>query len=526
VSVGCKKILWVSDEIDYFRSQIAFLETRGYSVISIQSCNELLEKIEQNAKIADLILIDTKADGIDILSIVSAIRKIDSNLPIVLISQNESESFSKNKPAVRIDAVISRPFTTSHFLAICKKLLNTSRSVPKEFKEAFLRSYSEIKAILAQNVTIREYYRLYEKLVFWDMEIENCGDESLRQALAGLRSDIDSAFSNFIIQNYGPWINAQAEAPLLGHRVIEKRIMPLLSEDKKCLLLVISGMRFDQYLYIERALNNLFDIKRQYFLATLPSAEEFSRNSFFAGELPVQIDSRNQGLLKEPDNEDKMSPNRMENQLLFQKFSNNGEMISDQEPYYSVIKPSDDAVSILAKIQSCQKSRLITMVLDLEEHVCCSNLTDQERIDFQSNESARRLLTDIWFQKSEIFKVIQTLTSKDITLVITSDHGSVLCNRATEVYNSEKLIKNRRYKFGVDISADERRVVFIPEPSHFGLPSLGEEMNCIIAKENYYFSHPEKFDYSRKEYKSSFQKGGISLEELIMPLGIFQQKED
>lgn len=526
MSIGCKKILWVSDEMDYFRSQITFLETRGFSVIPILNSSELLELIGQDAKIADLILIDTKADENDCISIASAIRKINSNLPIVLISQNDPESCNKNDPAARIDAVISRPFTTSQFLAICKKLLNSSGSVPKQLKEAFFRSYSDMKTMLARSVTLKGYYRIYEKLVFWDLEIENSGDEGLRQALAGLKSDIDAAFSNFIIQNYGPWINAQAEAPLLGYRVIEKGIMPLLNENKKCLLMVISGMRFDQYLPIERALNNLFNVNRQYFLATLPSAEEFSRNSFFAGELPVQIDSRNRGLLKEPHKEDEMNPNRMENLLLFHKFSNNGEIISDQEPYYSIIKYSDDVSSILAKIQSCQKSRLITMVLDLEEHICCSCLTDQEKIDFQSDENARRLLTDIWFQKSEIFKLIKALASQDITLVITSDHGTVLCNRATDLYNTEELLKNRRYKFGKDISADERRVVFISEPPHFGLPSPGEKMNCIIAKENYYFSHPEKIEFSHKEYRANFQKGGVSLEELIMPLGIFQPKED
>lgn len=525
MSISCKKILWVSDEIDFFRSHIMFLETRGYSIIPIQDYSELIELIKQEAKIVDLILIDAKADGTDSLSIVSDIRKIDSNLPIILISQNEAEGTGKNNPATRIDAVIAKPFTTSQFLAICKKLLNTSRSVPKQLKEAFIRSYSEIKTILARSASLKEYYRIYEKLVFWDLEIENSGDEGLRQALAGLKSDIDAGFSNYIMQNYGPWINVKTEAPLLGYRVIEKRIMPLLAEDRKCLLVVISGMRLDQYLQIERTLIQLFNVKRQYFLATLPSSEEFSRNSFFAGELPVQIDSRNKGLLREPDKEDEVNLNRMESQLLYQKFSNNGEILSDLEPYYSVMEPSDDASSILAKIHSCQKSRFVTMVLDFEEHVISSSLTDQEQIDFQSDESARRLLTDIWFQKSELFKALQTLSSQDITIVITSDHGSVLCNRTTEVYNTEELNKNRRYKFGVDISADERRVVFISEPSHFGLPSMGEMMNCIIAKENYCFSHPEKFEFSHKEYRASFQKGGISLEELIMPLGIFQPKE-
>jgi DNA-binding response OmpR family regulator len=525
MSIGCKKILWLSDEIDIFRSQITFLETRGYSVIPILNSSELLDLIGQDIKIADLILIDAKADGTDSISIVSAIRKIDSNLPVVLITQKEAENSGKSNPATRIDAVITKPFITSQFLAICKKLLNTSGSVPKKLKEAFIRSYSEIKTILARSATLKEYLRIYEKLVFWDLEIENSGDEGLRQALAGLKSDIDAGFSNYVVQNYCPWINAASEAPLLGYRVIEKRIMPLLTEDRKCLLVVISGMRFDQYLQIERALNNLFNVKRQYFLATLPSAEEFSRNSFFAGELPVQIDSRIQGLLKEPHKEDETNLNQMENQLLFQKFSKNGEILSDQEPYYSVIKPADDASSILAKIQSCQKSRLITMVLEFEEHLCCTNLTEQEQIDFQSEESARRLFTDIWFQKSEIFKAIQSLASQDITLVITSDHGSVLCNRTTEVYNTGELNKNRRYKFGVDISADERRVVFISEPSHFGLPSMGENMNCIIAKENYCFSHPEKIEFASKEYRAGFQKGGISMEELIMPLGIFQPKE-
>jgi len=484
-----------------------------------------LEMIGQNTKIADLILIDTKADGAEDVSIVLSIRKTDSNLPIVLISQS-NEDPGKNDPAAKIDAVISRPFSASQLLAICKKLLNSSRSVSKQLREAFLRSYSDIKARLSRSVAMKDYYRMYEKLVFWDLEIEISEDEGLRQALAGLKSDIDASFSNTVIQNYCSWVNGQAETPLLGNQVIEKKIIPLLTV-RKCLLVVLSGMRFDQYLYIERALKNLFNVNRQYFLATLPSAEEFSRNSFFAGEFPVQIDSKNPGLLKASYNkEDEINPNRMENLFLFKKFSNNGELISDQEPYYTVIKHSDDVSSILEKIHSCQKSRLITLVLDLEEHICSSEFTAQEQIDFQNNEDSRRLLTDIWFQNSEIFKAIQTLPFEEITLVITSDHGSVLCSRATEIYNAEELNKNRRYKFGVDISADERRVVFISEPSHFGLPSMGEDMNCIIAKENYYFSHPEKFEFSRKQCGASFQKGGISLEELIMPLGIFQPKED
>lgn len=524
MSIGRKKILWVDNEVEFFRSQIIFLETRGYSVIPVFNSEDLLELLNNNENIADLLLIDDKVDGSDSISIISEIRKISPNLPIVLITQNDSEFWKKS--AHTVDAFISKPFTTSQFLTVCKKLLNPSRKAPPQIKEAFVRSYSDIRTALSGNINLKEYYRIYEKIIFWEMELESSGDEGLRQALAGIKSDVSIAFSEFIVENYGLWINGQLETPLLGYRVVEKEIMPLLTKNKKCILLVLSGMRFDQYLYIEQALIKSYNVKRHYILSTLPSAEEFSRNAFFAGELPFQTASRFPGLLKEPMDKDELNPNRLEDLLLYQRLSKQGNLVSDQEPYYSVIKHSDDSSSILAKIKACQKSQLVSMVLDLDEHICCSNFTAQEQNGFQSDESIRRLLTDIWFQKSELFKAIQKIASKDITLVITSDHGSVLCSRATEIYNSEQLLKNRRYKYGLDISADERRVVFISDPSHFGLPSMGEQTNCIIAKENYYFSHPEKFEFYNKEYRARFQKGGISLEEMVMPLGIFQPKED
>ncbi len=525
MSIGRKKILWVDNEVEFYRSQIIFLETRGYSVIPVFSSVELLELFSNNENIADLLLIDDKVDGSDSITIISEIRKICPNLPIVLITQNDSEF--RKKSTQTVDAYINKPFTTSQFLTVCKTLLSPSRKATPQTKEAFVRSYSEIRTALSGNINLKDYYRIYEKLVYWEMELENFGDEGLRQALAGIKSDVSIAFSDFIVGNYGLWINDQLETPLLGYRVIEKEIIPLLNKNKKCILLVLSGMRFDQYLLVEQALNKSFNVKRHYALSTLPSAEEFSRNAFFAGELPFQTASRFPGLLKESmDDKDELNPNRLEDLLLYKNLSKTGDLVSDQEPYYSVIKHSDDSSSILDKIKACQKSQLVSLVLDLDEHIRCSNFSAQEQSSFQCDESIRRLLTEIWFQKSELFKVIQKIDSKDTTLVITSDHGSVLCNRATEIYNSEQLLKNRRYKYGLDISADERRVVFISNPSHFGLPSLGEQTNCIIAKENYYFSHPEKYEFCNKEYRACFQKGGISLEEMVMPLGIFQLKED
>lgn len=524
MSAGRKKILWVDGEIEFFRSQITFLETRGYSVIPVFNSVDLLSILHQNEKIGDLILIDDKVNGNDSSSIISEIRKINPNLPIVLISQGESERPKKGVTGAKSDAIITRPVTTSQILSICKKLVNPSRAASQRVKESFVRSYSEIKTTLSSNVSLKDFYRIYEILVNWDLEIENTGDEGLRQTLSGLKSDTAIAFSNFIVHSYGLWINKPENAPLLGHKVIEKQVRPLLTKDKKSILVVISGMRFDQYIYIEKALNELYKVNRQFFLSTLPSSEEFSRNAFFAGELPFHIAAKYPDLLSEPVDSSKTNPNRREDILLYKNFSENGTLISDSEPYYSIIHSTDDAANILNKIQACHSSQLITLTLDIDEHVSHFGFNAQEINDFRSDENSRRLLTDIWFQKSELLKVLNLLASQNVNLILTSDHGSVLCSRATEIYNTQNILKNRRYKFGRDISADERRIVFISDPLHFGLPSFGEQTNFLIAKENFYFSHPEKFEFYQKEYSASFQKGGISPEEMIMPLGIFQAK--
>lgn len=524
MSAGRKKILWVDDEIEFFRSQITFLETRGYSVIPVFSGNEAIDLLNRKDSYCDIVLIDEKVDGVDSLVTTEAIRKVNSKLPIVLLTQNESERHKKYLSSNKINAILLHPVKTGQILSVCKKLLNNfNNSASQQTKEGFVRSYSEIRNLLSGNLKTKDYYKIYEKLVYWDLELENSGDEGLRQAFSGLKSDINIAFSNYVTENYGQWINGVGEPPVLGHKVIEKAILPLINNDNKCILIIISGMRFDQYLNIERLLSDLYKTKRQFFISTLPSAAEFSRSSFLAGELPRDVEFKYPGTLKEP-SEGEIDFFHLENNCFNQSLSKNGINFSDQEPNYSNIDFSYDANRILSQIEACRSSQLISLIFDLNNHVSNCGFSTQELVDFKSNEYNLRLITDLWFQKSALFQVIQKMASKNYTVVITSDHGSVLCSRGTEIYNAGNLNENRRYKFGKDISADERRVVFLSDPSHFGLPPFNDGISCIMAKENFFFSYPEKYEFYQKEYHTSFQNGGISLEEVVMPLGIFQPK--
>lgn len=517
-----RKILWVDDKIEFYRSQITFLETRGYSIVPLFSCSDFLNLVKSNKKCCDLVLIDEKVGGVDSLITIEEIKKINPHLPIVVIAQNPSQYLKKAASQKKVNDILTQPVNANQILSIFKKLLNPSSGISQKEKEGFIRAYSEIKTILSGNLSFNDFNKIYEKLICWEIEIQSINDEGIRQAFAGLKSDTNSTFSEFIINNYGRWVNRGNNAPLLGHNVIKREILPILDKGK-CILFLLSGMRFDQYICIESALNEICNVNRQAFISNLPSSEEFSLKSFFAGKLPRDIASEFPGIIKDPEVE--MENNVAdEKKLLSSLLTENNIQFSEQEQFVLHIDPEDSADDVLTRIDACSNSKLICLVVDLDSHLSPSDNKKQDASNTKSKENNRMSYTESWFQKSVVSKVIQMLCSRNMTVAVTSDHGSLLCSRSTEIYNTKSLLPARRYKFGKDISADERRVLFLPSPFHFGLPSFGNDVSCIIAKENYYFSHPEKYEFYQKEYQTGFLKGGISMEEMIMPLGIFSQK--
>ena len=520
MSGGRKKVLWVDDEIEFLRSHIMFLETRGYSVIPVFSGDDAIHLLHENPKEFDIVLLDEQMPGKDGLTTLEEIKEFLPDLPIVMVTKSEEEQVMEDALGKKIDGYLTKPVNPSQILLVCKKLLDSKRIMSSQISQKFARSYTNMRNTLSGRLNISEWIKLYESIVRWDLDLESVESEGLRQTHAGLKSECNTAFSNFIMDYYAQWIRGVGPLPTLAPSVIDKHITPILKDGKKVALIVLSGMRLDQYLDIEQSLKKYYDVKRNYFFSVIPSATPFSRNALLAGAFPSEIALSCPDLWKDG-NEDSSTANRMEAQLMAQKLASRGIDCPVDEPWFSKINTSTEVKELMGKINKCKKSPILTFVIDFFDLLMQNRTSSSMLQEITNDESGFRTLTQSWFQRSALFNLIKELSQLDYTLVLTSDHGSTSCSRGTELYGVSDWGKNHRYKFGKDISCDERTVLFLGEPVHFGLPKFEDETACIIAKEHYYFIHPEKFEDYSKQYRNSFQQGGISMEELIMPIGIF-----
>jgi CheY-like chemotaxis protein len=527
MSGGRKKVLWVDDEIEFLRSHIMFLETRGYSVIPVFTGDDAIQMLKDNPSEFDIVLLDEQMPGKDGLTTLEEIKEFLPDLPIVMVTKSEEEQVMEDALGKKIDGYLTKPVNPSQILLVCKKLLDSKRIMSSQISQKFVRSYTELRKMLNGRLIYSDWMKLYESITRWELELETVEDEGLRQTLAGLKSECNTGFSNFVMDNYGHWVRGIGQSPTLAPQLIDKCLLPILKDKKKVALVVLSGMRLDQYLSIEQLVRKYYDVKRGYFYSILPSSTTFSRNALLAGAFPSEIAANCPDLWK-TGNEDVDIANSMESQLMSQKLAGKGIDLPVDEPWFTKITDATDSNELIDRIDKCKESPLITLVVDFFD-VLMKNRTSSSMLqEITNDESGFRSLTQSWFQRSALLSVIKEMAHRDFTVILTSDHGSALCSRGTELYGVKDWGKNLRFKFGVDISCDERTVLFLGEPSHFGLPKFGEDTACIIAKENYYFIHPEKFEHYHKQYRNSFQQGGISMEELIMPVGIFtpaQNKE-
>ena len=513
-----KKILWVDDEIEFLRSHIMFLETRGYSVIPVFSGDDAIQMIHENPGEFDIVLLDEQMPGKDGLTTLEEIKEFNPNLPVVMVTKSEEEKLMEDALGRKIDGYLTKPVNPSQILLACKKILDSKRIISSQTAQKFVRHYSDVRVSLASRLSANEWIKLYEKISQWDLELEHHDDEGLRQTHAGQKSDSNAAFASFLTENYAGWIKGEYQPPVLSFNIVDKLLAPLLNEGKKVYFVVLSGMRLDQYLGIEGTLRNIFNVKRTYYYSILPTASPFTRSSLFSGKLPAEILSLYKNIWTTGEEEEIDSST--EARLLHDKLNSiNIELPEDLSWFINMSRLVNHS-DILKQIHKCRKSKLVTLVMNFFDTVTQADPVRGIFHEMVNDESVIRILSQSWFQRSGLLQILKEISKQDCTIVFTSDHGHTFCSRGTELYGIDKLNGNIRYAFGKEISSDERRAVFLEDPSHFGLPRLNDESNCVIAKENYYFIHPEKFEFYNKQYKNTFQHGGISLEEVIMPIAI------
>lgn len=523
MSMSRKKVLWIDDEIEFLRSHIMFLETRGYSVIPVFSGDDAIHLIKNKTDEFDIVLLDEQMPGKSGLATLDEIKVIAPELPVVMVTKSEEEELMEKALGRKINGYLTKPVNPSQILLACKRLLHSREIVSSQLKQDFVRSFSIIRESLQGKTDAQEWVEIYKSISKWDIELESSEDEGIRQAHAGQKSDANALFSDFIATNYMRWMNGEGNPPLFSPDIIDKFIIPHLDTCETVYFIVLDSMRLDQYMMIKPLLKKHFHIDDYTYYSILPSTAEYSRISLMAGMYTKKISKRFPKLWSETQH-NIYSKNSKEGIFLKKKLERCGYKFGNAIEY-KILTNESEAQDVIDNIDKYKEKKMVTFVAEFVGKLIREHATTEVIQDIVPDENAFRKLTYSWFERSNIYEILKNLAHMDCKVIFTTSNGSNLCTRGTELYGGTSTMANLRFQCGKNITCDERYALYIYEPARFNLPQKTKDTNYVVLKENYYFiNHGIYRDYN-EQYQNTFQRGGISMEEMIVPLAVMEPKE-
>ena len=508
------KILWADDEIEHLQSHIIFLRDKGYDITSTTNADDAIALIK-NQKF-DLLLLDEMMPGKDGLTTLNEIKEISPNLPVIMITKSEEEKLMEDAIGGKIDDYLTKPVNPSQILMACKKILEGRKITGEQISRNYTIQFSEISRKLMEALTPKDWMDIHLKLTEWEIELDHRPDLGLEQMLFDQRKECNVEFGKFVEKSYRAWIHGSLEAPLFSPEVVKTFILPEILAGKNILFVVIDCLRFDQWLTFETSLQDFYDITREPYFAILPTATPYSRNALFAGMYPSEIEKKYPDLWQKG-NYDDYSRNRYESQFMLDQLQRYHAPLKS-EPKYIKILDANEGMNVARKISSYFSSSFVSLVINFVDILTHSRSEVPVLKEIAPNESAFRSLTRSWFEHSSLYQILKSYSETDTTVFITTDHGSIRGMKGTKVIADKEASTSLRYKYGTNLKVDLKHAIYVKNPADFNLPSHGIASNYIIAKEDYYFVYPTNYNHYLNYYKDSFQHGGVSLEEMIVPL--------
>ncbi|MDZ7261014.1 MAG: PglZ domain-containing protein [candidate division KSB1 bacterium] len=508
------KILWVDDEIELLRPHIMFLEERGYQVTPVTNAEDALSLIQET--MFDLVLLDEMLNGMDGLTALTELKELNPWLPVIMITKSEEERLMEEAIGSKIDDYLTKPVNPSQILLVCKKILESKEIERARISRDYASEFNKVALALMNPLTWKDWIEIYVKLCEWEVELDRYPGLGLRQTLLDQKRDCNLEFGKFVERSYQSWLQDREEAPPLSVDLVREHLYPLLKAGEKVIFVVMDNLRLDQWLTMEPLLYPYFKVSRSYYFSILPSATSYSRNAIFSGLFPSELEDAYPEIW-EKGNDDESSRNRYERQLLDRQLEELGLQLRP-EPKYIKVLDAQEAKSLEKHVGSYAKHPLVSIVLNFVDFLAHSRSDSQLLKEIASDEPAYRSLTRSWFEHSHIFKVLKQLSQLGNTVILTSDHGSILSKRGAKVIGDRETSTNLRYKYGKSLKCDPKYAMVIKEPKDFKLPARRLNTNYLIAKEDYYFVYPTDYHYYLNYYRDSFQHGGISLEEMILPV--------
>ena len=511
------KILWADDEIDLLKPHILFLEKKNCKVTTCLSGTEALELIdEQNF---DIIFLDENMPGLTGLETLTEIVAKKSHIPVVMITKSEEEYIMEEAIGSKIADYLIKPVNPNQILLSIKKNLDYSRLISEKTTSNYQQEFRKISMDMAMVNSWDDWTELYQKLIYWEIELESIEDKGMQEILISQKQEANLQFGKFIDKNYPDWFSGH-NAPMLSHELFKKWIAPQLSTDQSTLLIVVDNLRFDQWKAFEPIVANHYKkVIEKPFCSILPTATQYARNAIFSGLMPSEMEKQHPNLWK--NDTDVGGKNMHENEFLIAQLKRLN--INIKHEYFKITN-LNAGKKLSNNFKSCSSNDLTVVVYNFVDMLSHSK-TDMEIIkELASDDKAYRSLTQSWFKNSPLLDMIVQAQAMGMKLIITTDHGTINVTNPTKVIGTKNISDNLRYKNGRSMSYEEKDVLVAKDPKTIHLPRLNMNSSFIFAKSDLFFAYPNNYNHYVSYFKNTYQHGGISLEEVIIPCMTFEPK--
>ena len=509
------RLLWVDDEIEMLKPHILFLQKKDYDVVTATNGPDAIDLCHEQR--FDLILLDENMPGLSGLETLTRLKEIVPAVPVVMVTKNEEEDLMDQAIGSKIADYLIKPVNPSQVLLTLKKNIHQREIVQEVTQTGYRQEFAQLSMQMSEQLSPEEWKELYKKLVYWELQLSEA-DSNMNEMLQMQKEEANQTFAKFVKQNYEDWVADAEHRPLMSPDVFKRCVFPRLSQGRKVFLLVLDNLRFDQWRAISQELAEDFDIDEDLYYSILPTATQYARNAIFAGLMPLQIKEMYPELWV--DEEEDEGKNLNEEMLIRRQM----ERYRRREEFtYNKINDSTQVDKLLTQLATLRAplNVLVINFIDILSHARTESRMVRE---LAGNESAYRSITLSWFRHTPIKELFRRLASLDYDLLVTTDHGSIRVDTPSKVVGDRNVNTNLRYKMGKNLSYNAKEVYEVRHPRALQLPQPNLSTAYIFATRARFFAYPNNYNHYVQYYKDTFQHGGISMEEMLIPLVALRPK--
>ena len=504
-------LLWVDDEIEMLRAHIIFLEKKGYDVTTVNNGNDAIEECRKRN--FDLVLLDEMMPGITGLETLQQIKEISPSTPIVMVTKSEEENIMDQAIGQKIADYLIKPVNPSQILLALKKNIHKKQIITEVTQTGYRKEFQDIAMRIMDCNTLDDWKDIYRRLVRWELELSSA-DSDMTEMLQMQKEEANNSFAKFVRKNYLSWVApGTTQRPLMSPDIFKKCVFPAVNNGEKVFLIVIDNFRYDQWRTLAQDIGEMFDVNEDMYMSILPTATQYARNAIFSGLMPEQIERMFPDLWVDEDeeegkniNEEPLIRTQIERYRRHDTFS------------YHKINDSAAAERLIERLGELKKNDINVVVLNFIDMLSHARTESKMVRELANNESAYRSITLSWFRHSVVGELLKALAQTDCTVIITTDHGSIRASKPIKIIGDRNTNTNLRYKLGKNLNCQSKDVFVVKNPHDAQLPAPNLSTSYVFATGNSFLAYPNNYNYYVSYYKDTFQHGGISMEEMLIPL--------